>query len=294
MTRPTEATETPLPSPVPNRLADRVAIVTGSASGIGRGTAHFLGREGAAVAIADLDETGAEAVAEEIREAGLEALAIEVDVAHEESIVRMIARTVEAFGRLDILHNNAAALGETAPGVDVDLLTLDTKVWDAAMTVNLRGVMLGCKHAIPAMLGHGGGSIINTSSGASEAGHVAGAAYATSKAGVNALTQQVATQFGKRGIRCNAVLPGLIMTPAVSKSMDQKMIDMILDHHLTTHPGRPEDIAAMVAFLASDDARYITGQLIRVDGGIGAHLPTYADTNRAHARAKRNKPRPRS
>jgi NAD(P)-dependent dehydrogenase (short-subunit alcohol dehydrogenase family) len=283
-----QAEEPTLPSPVPHRLEEKVAIVTGSASGIGRGTAHFLAREGAAVAIADLDQAGAASVAAEIRDAGLRATAIGVDVSDEASSQEMIVQTLSAFGRLDILHNNAAALGETSPGVDADLLSLETAVWDRAMAVNLRGVMLGCKYAIPAMLEGGGGSIINTSSGASEAGHVAGAAYATSKAGVNALTQHVATQFGKRGIRCNAVLPGLIMTPAVELSMTRPMVDMILEHHLTTHPGQPEDIAAMVAFLASDDARYVTGQLIRVDGGIGAHLPTYADTNRAIAKARGN------
>jgi NAD(P)-dependent dehydrogenase (short-subunit alcohol dehydrogenase family) len=279
----------PLPEPVQGRLAERVAIVTGSASGIGLGTARFLAREGAAVVIADLSRSGAEQAAHELVEAGHRALALEVDVSNEASVESMVARTMEEFGRLDVLHNNAAALGETSPGVDYDLLTLDVAVWDRAMAVNLRGVMLGCKHAIPAMLESGGGSIINTSSGASEAGHIAGAAYATSKAGVNSLTRQVATQFGKRGIRCNAVLPGLIMTPAVAASMGEAEIEMILEHHLTTHAGQPEDIAAMVAFLASDDARYVTGQLIRVDGGIGAHLPTFADTNRAIARAQHGK-----
>jgi NAD(P)-dependent dehydrogenase (short-subunit alcohol dehydrogenase family) len=283
-----QSDEPTLPAPVSNRLEGKVAIVTGSASGIGRGTAHFLAREGAAVAIADIDEAGAGSVAAALRAEGLSAAAFAVDVSDEVSCREMITQTLSAFGRLDILHNNAAALGETAPGVDADLLSLDTTVWDRAMAVNLRGVMLGCKYAIPAMLEGGGGSIINTSSGASEGGHVAGAAYATSKAGVNALTQHVATQFGKRGIRCNAVLPGLIMTPAVEAAMTSSMVEMILEHHLTTHPGQPEDIAAMVAFLASDDARYVTGQLIRVDGGIGAHLPTFADTNRAIARARGN------
>lgn len=276
---------------MPDRLKGRVAIITGSASGIGRGTALFLGREGASVVIADLSREGGETVADEIRSEGRSAMAVEVDVSNESSVEAMVAKTTESFGRLDILHNNAAALGETAPGVDFDLLTLDVAVWDRAMAVNLRGVMLGCKHGIPAMLASGGGSIINTSSGASENGHIAGAAYATSKAGVNSLTRQVATQFGKRGIRCNAVLPGLIMTPAVALQMDDEMVDMMLDHHLTTHPGEAEDIAGMVAYLASDDARYVTGQLIRVDGGIGSHLPTYADTHRsmaAHAEKKRN------
>ena len=284
----------PAPRPVPQRLADRVAIVTGSASGIGLGTARFLAQEGASVVIADLSAEGAEQAAENLRREGLRTEAVQVDVAEEDSVARMVEQAIAAFGRLDILHNNAAALGETAPGVDYDLLTLDTRVWDKAMAVNLRGVMLGCKHAIPEMLKVGGGSIINTSSGSANGGHIAAAAYATSKAGVNSLTEQVATQFGKRGIRCNAVSPGLIMTPAVAASMKQVEIDMTLDHHLTGYPGAPEDIAGMVAYLASDDARYVTGQIISVDGGISAHLPIYADANRgiaAAAAAKQKQPR---
>ena len=131
------------------------------------------------------------------------------------------------------------------------------------------------------MLENGGGSIINTSSGAALLGSLTGTAYASSKAAVNCLTQYVATQYGKRGIRCNAILPGLIMTPAVEIGMSKESVDMILDHHMTPEAGRPSDIAAMVAFLASDEARYVTGQLIRVDGGITSHAPTYADSRRA-------------
>jgi NAD(P)-dependent dehydrogenase (short-subunit alcohol dehydrogenase family) len=130
------------------------------------------------------------------------------------------------------------------------------------------------------MLETGGGSIVNTSSGAAIRGALTGTAYASSKAAVNCLTLYVAAQYGKRGIRCNAILPGLIMTPAVEIGMTRESVEMILDHHLTPEAGRPEDIAAMVAFLASDEARYVTGQLISVDGGITSHAPTFADTRR--------------
>jgi NAD(P)-dependent dehydrogenase (short-subunit alcohol dehydrogenase family) len=155
-----------------------------------------------------------------------------------------------------------------------------TSMLRLSMAINARSVMIGCKHAIPRMLETGGGSIVNTSSGAAIRGALTGTAYATSKAAVNCLTLYVAAQYGKRGIRCNAILPGLIMTPAVAIGMTRESIDMILDHHLTPEAGRPEDIAAMVAFLASDDARYVTGQLLSVDGGITSHAPTYADTRR--------------
>ncbi len=264
----------------PNRLRDRVAIVTGAASGIGRASALRLSAEGAAIAIGDLDLKGAKAVVAEIEAAGGRGIALETDVSDESAFRNLIAAAVEAFGRLDILHNNAAALGSTSIGGDNSIESLEVEVWDRTMAINTRSVMLGCKHAIPKMLEIGGGSIINTSSGAALLGGLTGTAYAASKAAVNCLTQYVATQYGKRGIRCNAILPGLIMTPAVATSMSQATVDMILDHHMTAEAGRPEDIAAMVAFLASDESRYVTGQLLRVDGGITSHAPTLADSRR--------------
>ena len=264
----------------PNRLRDRVAIVTGAASGIGRASALRLSAEGAAIAIGDLDLKGAKAVVAEIEAAGGRGIALETDVSDESAFRNLIAAAVEAFGRLDILHNNAAALGSTSIAGDNSIESLEVDVWDRTMAINTRSVMLGCKHAIPKMLEIGGGSIINTSSGAALLGGLTGTAYAASKAAVNCLTQYVATQYGKQGIRCNAILPGLIMTPAVATSMSQATVDMILDHHMTAEAGRPEDIAAMVAFLASDESRYVTGQLLRVDGGITSHAPTLADSRR--------------
>ncbi len=262
------------------RLEGRSAIVTGAASGIGRASAQRLAAEGASVAIGDLDEIGSAAVVAEIEAAGGRAIAVRTDVSNEQSFRALIGAAVDAFGRLDILHNNAAALGRTAIGGDDGIESLSVETWDRTMAINTRSVMIGCKHAIPRMLESGGGSIVNTSSGAAIRGALSGTAYATSKAAVNCLTLYVATQYGKRGIRCNAILPGLIMTPAVEFGMTRESVDMILDHHLTPEAGRPEDIAAMVAFLASDDARYVTGQLLCVDGGITSHAPTYADVRR--------------
>jgi NAD(P)-dependent dehydrogenase (short-subunit alcohol dehydrogenase family) len=268
-------------SPHPDRLRDRAAIVTGGASGIGRASALRLAAEGARVAIGDLDEAGAKSVAAEIEAAGGRAIAIQTDVSDEDAIVRLVAQTVESFGKLDILHNNAAALGNARVGVDFSIAELDVDVWDRTMEVNVRSVMLGCKHAIPPMLAAGGGSIINTYSGAALAGSLTGPAYASSKAAVNTLTLYMAAQYGKQGIRCNAILPGLIMTPAVAVGMGEAEVAMLLDHHLTPQAGHPDDIAGMVAYLASDEARYITAQLIRVDGGITTHAPSFADNRRA-------------
>lgn len=263
-----------------SRLEGKSAIVTGAASGIGRASALRMAREGARIALGDIDVDGAKAVVQEIEAAGGTAIAVHTDVSDEAAFGALIDQTVETFGGLDVLHNNAAALGNAAIGGDLGIRSLDVEVWDRTMAINARSVMIGCKLAIEPMLARGGGSIINTSSGSALLGALTGTAYAASKAAVNCLTEYVATQYGKEGIRCNAILPGLIMTPAVASGMTQETVDMILDHHMTKEAGRPEDIAAMVAFLAADESRYVTGQLLRVDGGITSHAPTFRDTRR--------------
>jgi NAD(P)-dependent dehydrogenase (short-subunit alcohol dehydrogenase family) len=163
--------------------------------------------------------------------------------------------------------------------------------WDRSMAINVRGYMLGCKHAIPAMLKSGGGSIIQTSSAVSLFGSLAIGAYATAKGAINTLTMDVAVQYGKQGIRCNAVLPGVVLAepgsaplpPRVSASAFASAIAMYEAHTLTPHTARPIDIANIVLFLASDEARVVTGQLLRVDGGYFNHAPTYADQVRQMA-----------
>jgi NAD(P)-dependent dehydrogenase (short-subunit alcohol dehydrogenase family) len=148
------------------------------------------------------------------------------------------------------------------------------------MHINLRGTMLACKYAIPHLRAQGGGSIINISSGAALSGSLAYTAYGVSKAGIITLTQYVATQHGKEGIRCNAIAPGLIVTPAAEGRYAQgEFREMMLRHHLTPRLGTPADIAAAVTYLASDRAAFITGQVISVDGGLSAHTPFYADFN---------------
>lgn len=262
------------------RLEGKVGIVTGAASGIGRATAQALAREGARVVVADLHGDGAAQVAEEIASDGGHAIAQPVDVSNEAEIAEMVKAAVDTFGGLDILHNNAAAIGRAGAGQDTDITSQDVDVWDRTMAVNLRGVMLGCKHAVPAMLERGGGSIVNTSSGSAESGDLVLTGYAASKAGVNTLTQYVATQYGKQGIRCNAIEPGLILTHGVEKFGGAAYVAMLEEHHLTPRVGRPEDIANAVVFLASDESSFITGHILKVDGGISSHAPPVADIRR--------------
>jgi len=264
---------------VNGKLEGRVAIVTGGASGIGRATAFALAAEGASVLIADLNELEAERACEAIRAAGGRASAQRCNVANEDSIRETVAAAVEQYGGLDILHNNAANSDPATMGRDLDLTDMETDVWDATLAVNLRGPMLGCKHAIPRMLERGGGSIINTSSASGRVGDLSRAAYGASKAGLESLTRYVATQYGKRGIRCNAIAPGVVATPALSANVPAEQIAVYERSHLTPRLGLPEDIAAAVVFLASDDSAFITGQTLCVDGGLLCHHPTYAEFN---------------
>ncbi len=262
------------------KLAGKSAMVTGGASGIGRACAIRMARDGARVMIADINLESARAVVEEIGVAGGAAETVHCDITQEESIRDAVAATVEAFGQLNILHNNAAYTPIEALEADVDILTIPTHLWDAIMQGTLRGTMLGCRYGVIEMLKAGGGSIINTSSMYGMGAFNRQPAYGISKAGINMLTEYVATAFGKRGIRCNAVAPSMIRTPLLESFIPEEMVRFNADAALTPFLGEPEDIAAIVAFLASDDARYLTGQVIRADGGTTAHLPTYSDARR--------------
>jgi NAD(P)-dependent dehydrogenase (short-subunit alcohol dehydrogenase family) len=263
-------------------LNNKIGIVTGAGSGIGRASALELARRGASVSVADIDGDRAEQVAVEIRALGAKALGIAVDVADEEQIKAMIAATVAAFGGIDILHNNAADVSPDTYYRDNAVTTMDLQLWNHVMGVNLGGVMLGCKHAIPEMLKRGGGAIVNTSSLSSTGGQDTALAYSSSKGGLNTLTQYVATAYGKQGIRCNAVAPGYVLT-AAARSAPANVIEVYQDNVLTPYLGEPEDIANVVAFLVSEDARYITGQIIVADGGESAHLPHVVDFRRLFA-----------
>ena len=252
-----------------SRLQGKVAIVTGAGSGIGEATARLMAREGASVVVADINGAAAERVAEEIGGA----VAAAVDVSDESSLVRMIETAVEAFGGLDVLHNNAT--DSSANATDTDIVTLDMALFDRIVGVNLKGQIMGCKHAIPRMLARGGGSIVNTASIEAFVGRGVRASYAASKAGVVSLVRSVASQYGSRGIRCNAVAPGLVLTPAV-QDMTPEQTQASNSIYPMPRLCRPEDVASVVAFLASDDAAYVNGTTVMVDGGATVYLPSTA------------------
>lgn len=253
------------------RLQDKVAIVTGGAGGIGGATARKLGREGAAVAVVDINGEGADRVAEEIMAAGGQAVGVQTDLSQESAVVAMVAAAVAAFGRLDVLHNNAALTESDFLSRDTAVTELSLDVWDRAIAVNLSSQMLTCKHAIPEMEKHGGGSIINMSSGAAFSGDRVRTAYGVSKAGVHTLTMYVATSHGKKNIRVNTIVPGLIITDAVRAHIPENALASLSRATLTPHLGEPDDIADLVVFLSSDESKYITGQMIAIDGGMSVH-----------------------
>jgi len=262
-----------------NRVKNKVAIVTGAGSGIGAASAQALAAEGAKVVFADINLKAAQQLVEAARGQGQEADAIAVDVGDPASIQSMIEFAVKRFGGLDILHNNAADTRMSATQ-DAPVEKVPIEIWDAIMRINARGTMLGCKYAIPHMRARGGGSIINTASGSAHAGMLSQSAYGVSKAAIVTLTQYVATQHGKENIRCNAISPGLIVSPATADAISKSGMDkMMLRHHLTPRVGKPEDIAYAVVYLASDESAFLTGQTLMVDGGMLAHQPFYADSS---------------
>ena len=257
-------------------LDGKIAVVTGAARGIGAASALRVAAEGAYTAVADLDLDGARRVAEQITAAGGVATAVEVDLGEVESVRRMVETAVKEFGGLDVLHNNAAAT-HLAARLDLPVADADPAVWDDTMRINLRGTMVAIQAAVPHLIARGGGSIVITSSGSGLSGDLSHPAYGASKAALNNLTQYVATQYGKHGVRCNAIAPGFIVTEASGGSAYGEVRETMLRHHLTPRLGRPEDVAAAVVFLASDESAFITGQTICVDGGLLAHAPYVAD-----------------
>lgn len=256
------------------RVTDKVALVTGGASGIGLSSATLLAKEGAKVVIADFNVDGAREAAQEIKSNGGEAVGIFLDAGDEISIMEAVEFTVKEYGTINVLYNN---VGSTNLRKDLDIVNMDLDEWDRLMNLNLKSVLLGTRFAVPHMIKAGGGSIINTASMAGFFSDSIRSAYGASKAGVVNLTKYIATQYGKNKIRCNAVAPGLILTPAARNNMSPEVLDIFAKFNALPYHGEPEDIGNTVVFLASDEAKFITGQTIQVEGGHYIANPSIAD-----------------
>ena len=242
------------------RLKGKVAIVTGASSGIGRATALCFAAEGAKLVINDIDAARLETLRAVIAEAGAEVRAVVADVANSDAVEAMVAETVAAFGRLDVLVANAGIIPE------MDLATATAEDFDHVMAVDGRGMFLSCKFAVAAMLKTGGGSIVCLSSISGEAGQKRQAVYGPAKFVASGITKHLAVELAAQGVRVNAVAPGTIGTDALRRMSDEYVAGVTAAHPIG-RIGRPEEVAAAILFLASDDASFITGAVLPVDGG---------------------------
>lgn len=253
-----------------DRLAGKVALITGAGGGMGRVAAERFAAEGAKVAVVDVDEN--QEVVEAIRAAGGEAIAVAADVRDTDAVHHAVDRTVSAFGALHVLYNNAGV----SLGDDDDAVSTPESTWELTMDVNVKGLWLCCKAGIPAMLDSGGGSIINV---ASFVAHLGAAtpqlAYTTSKGAVLSMTREIAVIYARQGIRANALCPGPVLTPLLAKYLNtDERRNRRLVHIPMGRFGEAEEMVNGALFLASDESSYMTGQSLLIDGGITAAYTT--------------------
>jgi NAD(P)-dependent dehydrogenase (short-subunit alcohol dehydrogenase family) len=252
------------------RLDGKVALITGAGSGMGRVAAEMFAAEGARVVVAEYDEGSGADTVKRVTDAGGQATFVKADVSKEDDARGMVAAALSAYGRLDVLYNNAGIM----PEADHSVVDTDVTTWDAVMAVNLRGVFLGCKYAIPQMLEQGSGSVINISSFVALLGcSVPQDAYTASKGAVLSLTRSLAVQFGGRGVRSNAICPGPIETPLLMDWLlkDEAAKQLRLARNPTGRFGKPEEIVNVAIYLASDESRWTNGAHFVIDGGITAN-----------------------
>jgi NAD(P)-dependent dehydrogenase (short-subunit alcohol dehydrogenase family) len=254
------------------RLENKVAIITGAGSGIGRESALLFAREGARVLVAEVNDATGRKVVGEIESAGGQALFVHADVSVARDAEAMVSAAEKSWGKLDVLFSNAGIF----PAADGSVLETDEETWDLVMRVNLKGVFFGCKYAIPAMLRSGGGSIVNTASFVALVGAATPQiAYTASKGGVLAMTREIAIEFARKGIRANALCPGPVDTPLLKELLSDPVRRARRMVHIP--PGRlaqAREIAQAALFLASDDSSYVNGATFTVDGGITAAYVT--------------------
>lgn len=254
------------------RFEGMTAIVVGGADGIGGATCEILAEGGANVMIGYNSKADtADALAESIRKMGSRAITCRIDHSQEDQVAAMVAATLEAFGSIHILVNNAARVGADFIRRDGDIVNMDGDYWDEAQRGNLKGPMLTCKHTIPHMIAAGYGSIVLTGSGVVFRGDTVRNAYAASKIGLHSLAMDIATSYGKQNVRCNVVSPGLVLSPAIVDKLEPESVAALAGQNTVPFVGEPRDIAHVSCFLASREARYLTGQVIPVDGGLHVH-----------------------
>lgn len=257
------------------RLQDKVALITGGGSGMGKVASHLFAREGAKVVLTDVADAPGEATAAEIVDTGGEAVFVHADVSKEADAEAMVREAVQRFGGLDVLYNNAGVMLPADGSVD----TMDESVWDLTLSVNVKGVAFGCKFGIPAMIASGGGSIINVASFVAWLGAATSqTAYTASKGAVLAMTREIAVEYARKGVRCNALCPGPIETPLLMQLLsDDAKKQRRFVHIPMGRLGQAEELAKAALFLASDDSSYMTGASLIVDGGITAAYVTPED-----------------
>jgi NAD(P)-dependent dehydrogenase (short-subunit alcohol dehydrogenase family) len=252
------------------RLADKVALITGAGSGMGRVAAQMFAAEGAKVVVADFDEAAGSETAESVKQSGGDASFVRADVSSEADAKAMVDHAVDRFGRVDVLYNNAGVM----PEQDHSVIDTDVPTWDRVMAINVRGVFLACKYAIPAMLEQGSGSVINISSFVALLGcSVPQDAYTASKGAVLSLTRSLAVQFGPQGVRSNAICPGPIETPMLMEWLlkDEDARKVRLARNPTGRFGTPEEVVNVAIYLASNESLWTNGAHFVIDGGISVN-----------------------
>ncbi len=257
------------------RLDGKVALITGGGSGMGRVASSLFAAEGARVALTDVNDDAGNEVVKGIDREGGEALFVHADVSREGDAAEMVRAAVDRFGRLDVLYNNAGVMLSDDGSVDAT----DESVWDRTLSINVKGVAFGCKFGIPAMTASGGGSIVNVASFVAWLGAATSqTAYTASKGAVLAMTREIAVEYARRGIRCNALCPGPIDTPLLAELLsDPARRQRRFVHIPMGRLGRADELARAALFLASDDSSYMTGASLIVDGGITAAYVTPED-----------------
>ena len=251
------------------RLADKVALITGSASGMGKLAAEVFAREGASIVVTDIMEKEGEETARAVRDAGGSAVFVPGNVAHDADVQRVVAAAIDSYGRIDVLYNNAGIM----PAADSGVVETAEETWDKVIDVNLKSAFLYCKHAIPHMVEQGKGSIINVASFVAFMGcTVPQDAYTASKGGMLSLTKSLAVQYGRSGIRCNAICPGPIETPLLRYLWtSEEARNLRINRIPLGRFGEAKDIVYMALYLASDESSWTTGAWLMVDGGISSN-----------------------